>query len=294
MALPQISSSAGFNTLLVATDLSARSKRGLFCAAALARRSRARLLVAHVINPERWHLVSPEDLHPSLCHERRTVEKKLSNLLKSEELQGVRVDTVIKEGDFRRMLCEIAHEQHADLLIVATHGRTGLSKFLLGSKMEEVCQRAPCPVLLVGPKAVMTEQLQFDKLLYATDLSTLSLAALPLILAFASQYGSRLRITRVIQNGSQANGKKDFALAQTKAEIAPAITTRAGLPSEPEFDVQFGVAKETILRAASEWNANLIGIGVHRPGTLAVYLPGDLAYDVACDAHCPVLTIIDS
>ena len=44
---------------------------------------------------------------------------------------------------------------------------------------------------------------------------------------------------------------------------------------------------------AEDWRADVIGLGAHRPGALAVYLPGDLAYEVASDARCPVLTVID-
>ena len=294
MALPHIASTTGFQTLLVATDCSPRSRNALSCAAALARSSNAKVVIAHVISPDTWHIVPPGELHPALCHERRNVERRLAGLLKAGGLSDVRTDTVIKEGDFRQVLCEIASEQKADLLVASTHGRKGLRKLLFGSKVEEVCHRAPCPVLLVGPKVREGNQLRFQRVLYATDLSPLSLAALPLALAFVAQHHAQMKVARILeQPTSEITDASAFALAQTKNEILPAVTQRAGLKSEPEFEIAYGSAKEAILRVAAQWNADLIGIGSHRPGSLAVYLPGDLAYDVACDAGCPVLTIVD-
>jgi len=295
MAIPEPTPRAGFNTLLVATDLSARSQTALWCAAAMAHKSGAKIVVAHVITPGRWHLVPPQEMHPALCHDRRSTEKKMACLLKSDRLRGVRTDAVIKEGDFRRVLCNIVHEQHVDLLIASTHGRKGFSKLLFGSKVEEVCNKAPCPVLLVGPKVRQQQYEEYRKVLFTTDLTPLSLGALPPVLAFAAQHGSQLRIARVLpedENKTPAEGK-EFAVAQLRAEILPALTARAGLACEPDFVVRYGSPKETILGLAEEWGADVIGMGGHRPGTLAVYLPGDLAYEVATDARCPVLTIID-
>ncbi len=295
MALSQVLSRKAFSTLLVGTDLSSRSRRAITCAATVARTSNARIVVAHVINPEGWRLVPQDEMHPALGHDRRVTEKKLARLMNSEELAGIPTDTVIKQGDFRQVLCNIAHEQHADLLVASTHGRKGVSKLLFGSKVEEVCHRAPCPVLLVGPKVTGNQYARFERVLFATDLSPLSLGALPLVLSFAAEHGSRLRIVRIVteDDRSGSGGGTEFILAQTKNEILPAVTARAGLAHEPEFAVERGGANTAVLRAAGEWKADLIGMGEHRPGTLAVYLPGDLAYDVACDAHCPVLTIVD-
>jgi nucleotide-binding universal stress UspA family protein len=294
VALPQVESRTAFSTLLVPTDLSPGSKRALSCAAALARTSKAKILLAHVVNPEGWHLVPSDEMHPALCHDRRITEKKLARFLKSQELEGIQTDAVIKQGDFRQVVCKIAHEQHADLVVAAMHGRKGISKLLFGSKVEEVCHRAPCPILLVGPR-VRTEQAKFERILFITDLSAISLGALPLLLAFALEHGSRLRVARIVSEEEKiASGSgTEFMLAQTKNEILPAATARGGLAHEPEFTVECGPALATILRIASEWKSDLIGMGAHRPGTLAVYLPGDLAYEVACEAQCPVLTIVD-
>jgi nucleotide-binding universal stress UspA family protein len=294
MPIPQCNAPAGYNTLLVPTDFSAHSQAAVTCAASIAKRTGGKLVIAHVMPPEKWHLVPPQDMHPALAYNRRFTEKKMAGLLRSERLRGIRTDTVIKEGDFRRVLCRIADQHHADLLVAGTHGRKGLSKLLFGSKAEGVCNKAHCPVLLLGPKLHLREDCGFGKVLFATDLSPLSLKAFPAVLAFVVQHGSWLKVVRLVQGDTAAEaGCDDVALAQLKSEL---IVTNASisvsLVHEPEFAVEHGSAKETILRVAEEWNADVIGMGAHRPGTLGVYLPGDLAYEVASDAHCPVLTVI--
>lgn len=289
MATSQSISPNGFNTLLVAADLSPKSRKALSCAVSLARKSHARILVAHVTNPGLPSLVGPDEINPVLCTEHKKTQKKLAHLLTCERLQGLEIDTVIKSGAIASTLRDIAHQRHADLILAAIQGRKGVSKLLFGSTAQAVCQHAPCPIMLLGPHVNKLDN-NFERLMYATDLSPQSLGALPLFLAFASQCRSRIKIVRIV---AQMNGDREFVLEQAKCEILPAITSRAGLAHPPEFEVRCGSAGEQILQAAIEWPADTIGIGASRPGTLAMYLSGDLAYDVACDAHCPVLTVID-
>jgi universal stress protein A len=53
----------------------------------------------------------------------------------------------VAEGDPAEMILRVAEEVHADLIVMGTHGRTGLSRLLMGSVAEQVVRRAPCPVL---------------------------------------------------------------------------------------------------------------------------------------------------
>ncbi len=70
-----------------------------------------------------------------------------------EELQeaGVSVEYVARHGAPDHVIADIVRENDADLIVMGTHGRTGVSRVLLGSVAEHVVRLAPCPVLTVGP-----------------------------------------------------------------------------------------------------------------------------------------------
>ncbi|HYH01215.1 MAG TPA: universal stress protein [Terriglobales bacterium] len=291
MAVFNVPTRLAFQTILVATSFSASSRPALAWAGAVARRAGGKVIVAHVKTP-RWQVVNPHAVHPALCQPTRSAEKKLCSLLKSADLRGVEIDTLLKEGDFREVLCSIAHERGAELLVVGTKGRRGLGKLLFGSTAEDVCRVAPCPIVLVGPKVGAEQEPSISRILFPTDLSAPSLGALPIVLALAEQHESKLRLVRMLEEGGD-DGGREFALKQLESEFGPLLTHRTRLSHEPEFAVETGPAAASIRRIAREWPADLIAVGTHRPGTLASHLPGDLVYDIACDAHCPVLTISD-
>lgn len=290
MAVFNVPNRLAFQTILVATDFSASSRAALACAGMIARKAHGKVVLAHVISPERWHFVNPQELHPALCQTRQTAQKKMCSLLKAADLRGVEIDTFLKEGELRDVLCRLAHERKAEMLVVGTKGRKGLSKLLFGSTAEEVCHVAPCPILLVGPKVDAKRGSKLEKILFPTDLSGPSLGALPVVLALAELNGARLRFVHMVPEGDDG-GSQEFALKQLQNEYGSVLTQRTRLAYDPEFKVEAGPPVPAILRMAAEWDADLIAMGAHRPGTLASHLPGDLVYDIVCDARCPVLTI---
>ena len=159
---------------------------------------RCEIVVAHVINPEPWRLLPPQEMHPALCHDRRATEKKMASLLKGEHLRGVRIETVIKQGDFRQVLCNIVHEQHVDCLSPAPMDE----KVLPSSSSDQQSRRSatglPARLCWLDRRSRRNTRQLLKTFCSRRTLVRLSLGALPLIFAFAAQHGSRLRIARVV------------------------------------------------------------------------------------------------
>ena len=94
----------------------------------------------------------------------------------------------------------LVSDEHIDLVVVGTHGRTGFRKLLMGSVAEEAERLLCCPVLTVGP-SVDPETLthgQFRSILYATDFSTGSQHALTYAVSFARESGTQLHMLHVM------------------------------------------------------------------------------------------------
>jgi nucleotide-binding universal stress UspA family protein len=139
--------------ILAPTDFSPHAEHALRYACALAERFGADLHVLHVV-PE-IAPVSPDPfLVPAMPHEfyqeeEHRVAKSLETAVDPSWGKPRSLTTAIRWGTAAPEVVDYAAEQDADLIVVATHGRTGLSHVLLGSVAERIVREAPCPVLTI-------------------------------------------------------------------------------------------------------------------------------------------------
>jgi nucleotide-binding universal stress UspA family protein len=132
-------------TILYPTDFSPPSAYAFPLACALARDYGARLVVVHVIPPPRPTYSEFAPLEPDPNELAAEARAKLSELRPLDA--SVRVEYQVWEGAPAVEIMNVARQSHADLIVMGTHGRTGLGRLLLGSVAEEILRRAPCPVL---------------------------------------------------------------------------------------------------------------------------------------------------
>lgn len=135
-------------TILHPTDFSERSAYAFQLACSLARDYRARLVLLHVkpfpIASIAYGELAP--LPPEPPDLRKTLLEQLRQLRPPD---NVSVEHHLIEGDPAREILRLAQETKCDLIVMSTHGRTGLGRLLMGSVAEEVLRKASCPVLTV-------------------------------------------------------------------------------------------------------------------------------------------------
>jgi nucleotide-binding universal stress UspA family protein len=142
-----------FRTLLHPTDFSRASRAAFARAVALAREDRARLILAHVVAPPTLvageGYVAPATYDAIQDAARRGAERGLARLAARARAAGVRVEPLVLHGLPHEEIPRAARRRRADLIVMGTHGRTGLGRLLLGSVAERVVALAPCPVMTV-------------------------------------------------------------------------------------------------------------------------------------------------
>lgn len=131
------------DTILFPTDFSESAQHAFPLACALARECGARVVVLHVMLPPVGGAITEERHHP---------EEYFAGGWEAlhrmhAPLQNVRVEHRLEEGQPAKVICQVAGDEGAKLIVMSTHGRTGLSRALMGSVAEHVVREAPCPVV---------------------------------------------------------------------------------------------------------------------------------------------------
>lgn len=136
--------------VLVPIDFSPCSLEALRNAAKLAERFRADLILVHAVEP----------LHPGSLLETRgfrrlhtqwkqRARRELAKLAQQQVGRQTRVRPLVRQGSPADVITALARKTNAHLVVISTHGRTGLKHVLMGSVAEKVVRHAPCPVLVV-------------------------------------------------------------------------------------------------------------------------------------------------
>ena len=137
--------------ILVPTDLSEYAHHALTYAAELASAYDAALYLLHVVDLQWNNAVGSADfpgpVGDMLPRITETAEKDLDEI--KEKIEGIEVNASIVTGSPHVEIVRFAREWKVDVIVLATHGRTGLSHALIGSVAEKVVQMAPCPVLSI-------------------------------------------------------------------------------------------------------------------------------------------------
>jgi nucleotide-binding universal stress UspA family protein len=145
--------------ILAPTDFSELSTQGLTSALELADTFGAKLLLLHVVEPPPYPVegIVPSHLGATLLDDlERQAGRELAQMLSDTHGSKVEVMRRVVVGIPYRKIVEVAEEEKSDLIVMTTHGRTGLSHLVMGSVTEKIVRTAPCPVLTIRPTVVPT------------------------------------------------------------------------------------------------------------------------------------------
>jgi nucleotide-binding universal stress UspA family protein len=270
--------------VLFATDFSDCASAALPYALSLARQPGGKLVVAHVVAV--GPLASSFPTHVSLAATAQGVrEARLSMEQLASRLKGVPHEAVVRSGDVCEEIDTVVRRESLDVVVLGTHGRTGLGKAVFGSVAEKVFRHAHFPALTIGPHVRANPEgiVELHAILHPTDFSEEATVALGYAISLAKAYRARLYLLHVVKEGADSNR---HLLEERLRQLVPGD---AILACEPKPLVEAGPAGRGIVDVAKELAVDLIVIGPKRrsglPGTMAT------SYRVVTEAHCPVLTV---
>jgi nucleotide-binding universal stress UspA family protein len=230
---------------------------------------------------------------------------QLETLAQRESKDDGKVTTVVRMGKPFHEISLAAGERAADLIVIATHGHTGLKRVWLGSTAERVVRHAPCPVLTVptreSPKqASRASVFRLRKILVPIDFSNLSMDALPYATLLARQFGAELILLHIVQSfpidhllGAEITNQTMVpAIKQAEADLERlAADLRKSTAAKTSAVVREGMPHEAICQTAKSLGADLVVLTTHGYTGLKHVLLGSTAERVVRHASCPVLAV---
>jgi len=295
-------------SILVATDFSPASDKPLRHAVAIARHYGANFFLMHVVSSLGFNLVGPDAIAQATELAWRDAREAEDKLVASGVLAGLHHQVIICDGDIWLTVERVIEEQSIDMVVIGTHSRKGLAKLVLGSVAEQIFRHASCLVLTVGPNSPADAEIEptgiVRPLLFATDFGEGSGRALPYAISFANQRRTKLVLIHMLSPSLKAEGRyrggpgdvdrmRMDELSAARSRLRQSAEHGAASGVESELIVEFGEAAEGILRTAESLKAEAIIMGLHRKAHIEMvsHLPRSTAYQVACRAVCPVLTV---
>lgn len=148
-----------FATILVALNRSACAEQAFDLAMTLGRVDAAAIVVCTVVDRAAvvWRPASPRSAEEALAEARDDAEKLLADARVRVEAHGLNARVALLFGDPAFEIVKCARAEHADVVVMGTHGWTGIKHVVMGSVAESVLRSAPCPVVVVRDRASLPE-----------------------------------------------------------------------------------------------------------------------------------------
>lgn len=208
-------------------------------------------------------------------------ETYLERLKRRLEAEGVRVRTLVRDGLAADLILGTASREGVTLILMSTHGRTGLSRWVFGSVAEKVLRASDTPVLVArafGPEAPVYPP---RKIVVPVDDSECSMEVLSAVETLAKAAGSRVAVLNVMEHGTVA-GPVSPCLERAYGRLK-----EAGIPCEPVL--RRGDPAEQILEAARDFHADLVALTTHGRSGVGRWVLGSITEKVLRTAPVSLL-----
>lgn len=292
------------NSIFCTTDFSKLSEDVVKYCITLAKKLDARLMVCHVVDFPSIAMYGEAVLTPMDDQTRfmAFAQAEIDRLMGKAE---VPYEALVALGSATDEIARLVAEHRPDLVVAATHGRTGLKRFLLGSITERLMRMLPCPLLVLrgaSDEAVSVSQpFPFKRILVGCDFSSDSEQAFQFCLSMAQEFESELHLVHVVEPAEYKDLYKMPADASDKFKEELFDMIRGKLQSMVPPDalnwlnlrtgLMVGKSYVEIVRYAEMHDIELIALGTRGHGMVEDLLVGSTTDRVIRRAPCPVLSV---
>lgn len=275
-------------TILVPTDFSQHSEHALKAAAQLAKHQNAELIVLHMAGIKGASLIKSdtESFEETIFHV-RLAEKQFETFLDKPYLEGISVSTIIKKQTTFSELNDILNQNNVSLIIMSSHGTSGLQEMLIGSNTEKVIRYSDVPVLVIKEVAAAYKM---GVGVFTSDFSEESIEAYKTAKNFFKEWETEMKMVYVNPTGRKFKNSRELNQMLTdfftKAGESDLEASKNAVTIYSEHSIEKG-----IFNYSNDINADFIVIPTHARKGIQHILKGSLSEDLANHSMIPVLTI---
>ena len=240
-------------------------------------------------------------------HMQQLYIEKMADLAKSN-LKGkaVTVKAVILSGESAKEIVDYAERNNISLIIMASHGRSGIMAWAIGSVGNKVLQMINMPILLVRAKTpnieASTEKL-FSRILIPLDGSELGEAALPYVQELSNKLSTEVTLLQVVAPGKHVHTIGGLNYVPFKEQILESMKTEAiqylekvsqkltGTKAITKRELRIGDAAHEIIEFADETNTSLIAMSTHGYSGVKQWIMGSIAQKILQAGSKPILFV---
>ena len=291
--------------IICTTDFSEISNQAVGFGVALAKELGAKLYLCHVIDLSSVAMYG-EGFADPLEQERRITNYADEHLRELMDGQSIDWEPLTPLGHTASEIAHAAEDKNADLVVSATHGRSGLKRLVLGSVTERLMRTLPCPLLVVRGSeqdhaADVNKELGFHRILVGCDFSSDSALALQYGLSLAQEFQSEVHLAHVIEPAvykdllKPAIEEKEEFQKDLRKKLREKLTGM--VPEEaqnwctPKITLLAGHPHEELTKYAVVQDIDLIVLGVRGHSLVETLFVGSTTDRVVRQAPCPVLSV---
>lgn len=269
--------------ILIPTDFSIYADLAIEAGAQIAKKTNSEIVLIHMLElPTHMNdAVSNEKSIPEIMLFKRKAEEKLKHIKDRPYLNGVKVTEVLRlDGAYSGVINHTKQNNDIDLIIMGSHGATGINEIFIGSNTEKVVRQSEIPVLVIKEK---TEDFTAANIVFASDFSNEIKKSFKKVLEFCKIFDSKLSLVMICTPNS-------FKNTSTARRIITEFVSDFEMPEYTFETYNESNIEKGIIDYAEEKNANIIALCTHGRTALNHFFTGSISEDLVNHSIKPVLT----
>jgi len=271
-------------TIIVPVDFSTHSENALKVAATLALKHNATIIAVHMMGLSDAILTKSSATDMEGMFYVQLTKKRFKEFLDNEYLDGINVLQTVKNYTVFSELDEVAREHAADLIVMGSHGNSGLSELFVGSNTEKVVRTSQTPVLVIKDDAAFNVQ----KAVFACDFKKESIDAFTKTMSLFNLLAIKPDLVYI-----NLGGEHFLSTSEIDKRIADFIVHMQGMHLKPQDITIYAdyTVESGVFNYAAKTKADLIALPTHGRRGMAHFFSGSIGEDIVNHSKLPVLTV---
>lgn len=271
--------------IIVPIDFSEHSDFALETAANIAKKGNSEILALHMLEISEAVLThSDSDQKAKAFFLIEMAKKRFETFLDKDYLEGVLVTPIVKHFKVFSEVNDVALEHDADMIIMGSHGASGLKEFFIGSNAEKVVRHSDIPVMIVKHSPIL---MNFENVVFASDFSDASVAPYKEAQKLFNNLNTSMQLVYV--NTPNSKFRSTPEMEKRVAGFLKAAEGDLAKLKDVNYVSDYTVEKG-ILNFANATGADLIAVSTHGRTGLSHFFEGSISEDITNHSTLPVMT----